>query len=200
MKFLAAKQSNAPSQTQYASATDFCRIFERDMNRLYLLSLLLTADHELAENCFVAGLEDSQTGNPVFKEWARSWARRAIITNAIRMIRPRPEDHRPASGSEGARHDLDRVPAEFAPVLGLGVFERFVFVLSVLEGYRQGECKVLLSCSSSEIAEAQIRAFEQLGTLAEKYSKLGNVFSFQSNTHDSESTRASGAAALAVPA
>ena len=33
----------------YASAADFCRIFEREMNGLYLLSYLLTADGALAE-------------------------------------------------------------------------------------------------------------------------------------------------------
>jgi len=60
------------------------------MNGLYLLSLLLTADREKAEQCFVSGLEDAVDGNPVFKEWARSWARRVIIQNAVRVINPRP--------------------------------------------------------------------------------------------------------------
>jgi len=79
------KQEPSP----YAMRSDFCRIFEKDMNRLYLLSLLLTGDRTIAEQCFVGGLHISQEGNQVFKEWAESWARRAIIQNAIRMIRPR---------------------------------------------------------------------------------------------------------------
>src|SRR4029077_10222346 len=78
--------------TLYASRDDFRRIFDEDMNGLYLLSLLLTADREKAEQCFVSGLEDAVEGNPVFKEWARSWARRAIIQNAIRVINPRTVD------------------------------------------------------------------------------------------------------------
>ena len=62
------------------------------MNSLYLLSFLLTADREKAEQCFVSGLEDAVEGNPVFKEWARSWARRVIILNAVRVINPRPAE------------------------------------------------------------------------------------------------------------
>src|SRR6266436_3362958 len=74
----------------YANSDDFRRIFDDDMNSLYLLAFLLTADREKAEQCFVSGLEDAVEGNPVFKEWARSWARRAIIQNAVRVIKPRP--------------------------------------------------------------------------------------------------------------
>ena len=73
----------------YAMRSDFCRIFEKDMNRLYLLSFLLTGDRTIAEQCFVGGLHIAQEGNQVFKEWAESWARRAIIQNATRMMRPR---------------------------------------------------------------------------------------------------------------
>src|SRR6202041_3815734 len=81
----------------YASSADFCRIFDEDMNDLYLLSFLLTADREKAEQCFVSGLEDAVEGNPVFKEWARTWARRVIIVNAVRAINPRPKEENPAS-------------------------------------------------------------------------------------------------------
>src|SRR6516164_8596247 len=88
---LGAKQPANQTSRPYASGPDFCRIFRDDMNRLYTLSLLLTADHSLAEKCFVQGLEDAQKGNPVFREWARSWARRTIIANAIRLINPRVE-------------------------------------------------------------------------------------------------------------
>src|SRR5580704_12119540 len=83
---------NIPNQvaTPYATRADFCRVFEKNTNSLYLLAFLLTADREAAEKCFVSGLEDSAKGSPVFAAWAESWARRTIIDNAIRMIRPRP--------------------------------------------------------------------------------------------------------------
>ena len=69
-----AKQSTGP--TLYASSGDFRRIFHEETDSLYRLSFLLTADREKAEQCFVSGFEDSVKGRPVFKEWARSWARR----------------------------------------------------------------------------------------------------------------------------
>ena len=77
---------------QYATTDDFRRIFDENMNSLFLLAFLLTADHGRAEQCFVSGLDDAVVGNPVFKEWARSWARRAIIQKAVRLINPRPDN------------------------------------------------------------------------------------------------------------
>jgi hypothetical protein len=73
----------------YATAADFKQIFTEDVDSLYLLSLLLTGDHEKAEECFVGSIGESTKGNRVFKEWARSWARRSIIQRAIRLINPR---------------------------------------------------------------------------------------------------------------
>ena len=87
--------------TQYATSADFHRIFNEEMEGLYLLSFLLTADHKNAEQCFVSGIEDSIKGNPVFKEWARSWARRVIIQNAIRVINPRLMEKNTASIPDG---------------------------------------------------------------------------------------------------
>src|ERR1700688_2322541 len=88
--------------TAYATSDDFCRIFSEEMNSLYLLGLLLTADAEKAERCFVAGIGASVEGNPVFREWARSWARRTIIQHAIRMIEPAHEKL-PIAQAEPAR-------------------------------------------------------------------------------------------------
>ena len=62
------------SPTPYASTADFDRIFHEQKDSLYRLSFVLTADQAKAQQCFVSGLEDSVKGNPVFKEWARSWA------------------------------------------------------------------------------------------------------------------------------
>src|ERR1700680_4818128 len=124
--------------TPYASSADFCRIFDEDMNDLYLLSFLLTADREKAEQCFVSGLEDAVEGNPVFQEWARSWARRAIIQNAVRAINPRPVEENGGSSAATTSSDGKTPPAEqaeIAAVLALAPFERFVYVMTVLERY-----------------------------------------------------------------
>src|SRR5260370_6941386 len=73
----------------YATAADFKQIFCEDVNSLYLLSLLSTGDPEKAEECFVEGIGESTKENRVFKEWARSSARRTIIQSAIRLTGPR---------------------------------------------------------------------------------------------------------------
>lgn len=76
--------------TGYATLENFRRIVTDGMDELYQLSFLLTATDDKAEQCFVAGLKESLRSNRVFKEWARSWAKRVIIQNAIRELKPCP--------------------------------------------------------------------------------------------------------------
>ena len=61
-------------------------------------------------------------------------------------------------------------------VLGLGDFERFVFVISVLEHYSEHECALLLSCSSKEIREARARALKELTDLSRRDLLLDELF------------------------
>ena len=150
------------SSTPYASSGDFCRIFHEELDSLYLLSLLLTADGEKAEHCFVSGMEDSVNGNPVFKEWARSWARRVIIRSAVRVIKPRPMEEIAPSNSNSRDTTTPVVPAEIANVLALWPFERFVYTMSVLEHYSDQDCSVLLDCALRDVISARIRAFQQV--------------------------------------
>jgi hypothetical protein len=164
-----AKHVTRPSP--YANSDDFRRIFDEDMNGLYLLSLLLTADGEKAEQCFVSGLEDAVGGNQVFREWARSWARRTVILNAVRVINPRPADGSGRSRS-GAVHGTGKTlpqeqPLEMAAVLGLEPFERFVCVMMVLERYSDQECSVLLGCARWDVLAARTRALQQIGSATE---------------------------------
>ena len=79
-------------ENQYATREDFLQIFDEDLNPLYQLSFLLTGDHQKAERCFVAGIEDCATESRVFREWARAWAKRVIVENAIRELHPRRSD------------------------------------------------------------------------------------------------------------
>ncbi|PYK90168.1 MAG: hypothetical protein DME35_06815 [Verrucomicrobia bacterium] len=74
----------------YASREDFHTIFNEDLRQLYQLSFLLTRDPAKAERCLVVGLEDCVRENRVFREWARSWAKRVIVQNAICELKPRP--------------------------------------------------------------------------------------------------------------
>ena len=196
-----ARKLRNQQPSPYTTRGDFCRIFEKEMNRLYLLSFLLTADESIAEQCFVGGLHTAQEGNPVFKEWAEAWARRMIILNAIRMIRPRltAETTEPfgrlARSAAGER-------AEIAEIVKLPAFERFVFVMSVLENYSDHECALYLVCTRAEIRAARTRALEQMGRAAELRRKLVGIASSQKERREDSESQArlqafSGLAALA---
>ena len=163
--------------TPYATRADFCRVFREHMNRLYLLSFLLTGDRNLAEQCFVSGLRMSSEGNPVFKEWAALWARRTIIQNAIRMVSPRlGETANPAVAENDAGYGVMDRP-EIASIIALPSFERFVFVMSVLEGHSNQECSVLLGCTRREVMEARERALRRTGEEAEVRRKVISIAS-----------------------
>jgi DNA-directed RNA polymerase specialized sigma24 family protein len=157
--------------TPYASKADFCRVFAEDMTGLYLLAYLLTANGQLAEQCFVSGLEDSSKGHHVFKEWALSWARRTIIQSAIQAIRPRPPEENDRSNrvfsnlASTIRHEqtLWREPTNLTPILELPSFERFVFVMSILQRYSDQDCSILLGCTPREVIAARTRALASLG-------------------------------------
>jgi hypothetical protein len=146
------KNASAAAVPAYAIAGDFCRIFSKDMNQLYLLSLLLTGEREKAEQCFVSGLEDCAGESRVFKEWARSWARRVIVRNAIRMMQPTQD--RAAQFVATQASGLD---SPMDAVLRLKKFDRFVFVMSVLERYSDQDCKILLGCSRQDVVRARGR-------------------------------------------
>lgn len=157
-------------QNEYATIEDFRRIFGDDHEDLYQLSFLLTADHAKAEQCFVAGLDDAIKANDVFKDWAHSWAKRAIIRNAIRTLRPRPSaaDSSP-SGLVPEQSKLRIIRdghLEIDSVLALEDFERVVFVVTVLERYSDHDSALLIGCSSEEIRAARICAFKEIVNLA----------------------------------
>jgi hypothetical protein len=139
------KKSDTETSQAHATSTEFCRVFKENMDSMHLLSFLLTADHRKAEECFVSGLEDCVKGSYVFRGWARSWAQRTIIQNAVRMLAPRANHSAastvPINRRFGRTQEAD---AAIASILGLEDFERFVFVMSVLERYSDQDCSVLL--------------------------------------------------------
>ena len=153
---------------EYATSADFCQIFDKDMSSLYLLSLLLTGDHKKAEECFVAGLENAVDRNRVFKDWARGWARRVIIQNALRTVDPHPKKESILnSASIEANDKIVAERPEIAAVLGLQAFDRFVFVMSVLEDYSDHDCSILLGSTRRDVLAARVRALQKIGSAAE---------------------------------
>lgn len=157
------KQKSIERATEYASCKDFQQIFTEDMVGLHHLAFLLTADHAKAEQCFVAGLEDSIHGNPVFRQWARSWSKRAIIQSAIKAIAPVPTRHGVLPETADAQwQNGDDVESIAAVVAGWEAFERFVFVMAVLEGYGLRECAALLACPVPDVIIAKSWAMQRL--------------------------------------
>jgi DNA-directed RNA polymerase specialized sigma24 family protein len=184
VKMFGNRKIRSQQPSPYATSRDFCRIFESDMNRLYLLSFLLTGDRVMAEQCFVGGLHIAQEGNHVFKDWAESWARRTIISNAIRMIRPRATSGNTSGAPERSAGKTATEPAEIAEIVGLPAFERFVFVMSVLERHTDQECSLLLGCTRGEVTAARSRALYQMGRAAEVRDNVVSIGSVEQSVLD----------------
>ncbi len=147
--------------TPYATVADFLRTFNEEMHSLYLLSFLLTADHDKAEQCLVSAMGECLDGIGVFMDWARSWTRGAVLKCAIQMIKPVPE-HTDCGSFISLKRSA--APAEnnpFAAILLLDAFERFIFVMSILEGQSDEECAALLRCSPRDVMMARLLALKR---------------------------------------
>jgi DNA-directed RNA polymerase specialized sigma24 family protein len=156
------RQKATERATEYASCKDFKQIFTEDMAGLHRLAFLLTADHAKAEQCFVAGLEASIHGNPVFREWARAWSKRAIIQSAIKAIAPKPVRYGSIRGSAETNWQNRDIESIAAVVASWPPFERFVFVMAVLQGYGLRECAALLACPVQDVITARSFAMQRL--------------------------------------
>ena len=153
---------------RYATAEDFCRVFSEEIDDLYQLSFLVTGNHGKAESCVLAGLEECSRSTQVFREWAISWAKCAIIRHAVRELRPRLHrdtavESEPVLRSSARLADFRDNYFKAEAVLALEDFERLVFVISVLERYSNRDCAVLLDCSLLEVREGRTQASVHIG-------------------------------------
>jgi hypothetical protein len=149
-----------PMHSVSDTGTSYASVIE-EMQSLYLLSFLLTADHDKAEQCLLSTIGEGPEGIGVFVDWTRLWARRAVIQQAIDLIVPAPEhaeDVSRISLTEPARW-ADSIP--FAAILLLDAFERFVFVISILEGQSDEECAILLRCSRRDVMMARVLSLQR---------------------------------------
>ena len=140
------------------TASNFCGVFDQDMHILYSLALLLTGENKAAEQCFALALKQCVEGPSVFSGWERSWSRRAIVKQALQLVRPKAGDSDEALASLRATHD--DMPSL---LLQLQPFDRFVFAMTVLEGYAVREAAALLNTVPSQVEKARIRVFEAIG-------------------------------------
>lgn len=146
----------------YATGTDCWNILTDEMHSLYLLSFLLTADLDKAEQCFVSGIGECEEEIGVFMAWAQASARRTILKRAIRVIMPAPEH---AENCSFARLQASPVSGKanlYDAIVALDAFERFVYVMSVLERQSDADCSALLRCSRRDVIIARELALERL--------------------------------------
>jgi hypothetical protein len=150
------------NKVRFATADDFLGIFTGEMHSLFLLALLLTADPEIAVQCFVSGLEECVYGMDSFVERAIHWARRSVVKHAIRLIKPAQIDNqRPLSTCLNwpATQETNNI---IRALWALNAFERFAFVMSLLERQSDQDCSLLLGCRQREFKEARERAISSL--------------------------------------
>jgi hypothetical protein len=166
--------SVSKGMNEYAAHSDFCAVFLQQTDRLYSLALILMGDELRAEQCLLAAL-DSCAGNLVFKESAVSWSSRAVIKTAIRSMSPAPFGSARRSLSGNCSNPNFDPDVSIECVLEQPAFDRFVFVMSVLEGYSDRDCALLLSCSCADVVETRIRTFQQISRrVTETYPGYGS--------------------------
>jgi hypothetical protein len=148
--------------TPYSAVTDF---LNQEMHKLYLLSFLLTADHDKAEQCLISAVGDYVDGIGVVMGWARPWIGRAVIKHAAQMTMPAPESADAPSPSSLEVTTVSEENNPFASILSLDTFERFVFVISILEGQSDKECAALLGCSERDVMMARVVALQRQSSI-----------------------------------
>jgi hypothetical protein len=150
----------AERTTPYATMADFVKTFNEEMHSLYLLSFLLTADHDTAERCLISAMGECEEGTGVM-DWPCSSIRRAVLKQAIGIIMPAPEHADIAwfVSLKGPAGSVENKP--FSPILSLDAFERFVFVMSILEGLSDEECAILLRCARRDVMMARVLALKR---------------------------------------
>jgi hypothetical protein len=175
LRWVRKMRSAANGRDDHVAHSDFCDIFLQQLDRLYSLALILTGDELRAEECFLAALDSCVEGSLVFKESAVAWSRRSVIKCAIRFMLPSPSSpSRPALVANRCDSSPDQ-DASLKSVQELSPFDRFVFVMSVLERYSDRECTLLLGCSYSNILGARVSAFQQISTTRLSKSYAGHA-------------------------
>lgn len=160
-------QSVDKGRDDYAAQSDFCAVFLQQLDRLYSLARILTGDERRAEQCLLATL-DLCPESLIFKESAASWSSRAVIKSAIKSMSPAPFSSDRRSLPDNHRNPNFHPDVSIGCVLEQPAFDRFVFVMSVLEGYSDRDCALLLGCSCADVVETRIRTFQQISRRAQR--------------------------------
>ncbi|MEG9435710.1 hypothetical protein JAO29_05980 [Edaphobacter sp. HDX4] len=143
---------NDAQQDRAAGGTNYTEMFIDQVNSLFLLSFLVAADRRVADRCFFKALDEYVEAPGGFLEWAKEHGRRAVLRQAIKIIEPASQQAYSWAFRGSARPLVLTARRPFASITFLNPFERFVFVMSVIEGISEKECAVLLNCSGQDVA------------------------------------------------
>jgi hypothetical protein len=157
---------------EYASTEEFVSVFKCERAGLQRLALLLTANSEAARRCLIRAFRECSASSSVSKEWILSWTRRMIIRNAIGLVMDRGGQSSASTNDDAddgliafSPYDWPGAVATSEPILDLPEFERFVFVICVLEHYSIVDCALLLGKTPREVIEVRQRIGNQVGQI-----------------------------------
>lgn len=138
-----------------------------EMAELYLLAFMLTANKETAETCVLESVDEYlNSGAATLSDWVTTEGRNVVIAKAAHLIKPRAKTSYSWTAPLGARALIGPSHQPFAVITSLGAFERFVYVLTALEGRGEEECAALLECPQADVVAAR-RLSDQLVSLDE---------------------------------
>ncbi|HMG84172.1 MAG TPA: hypothetical protein VK574_00430 [Terracidiphilus sp.] len=155
-----------------ACKEEFASVFASERGALQKLALLLTANSEVAKRCLIRAFQECIESSSVSKQWVLSWTRRMVIRNAISLVMgPGRESFANANRYADDQliafspDDSLNANAESESILDLPEFDRFVFVICVLERYSMHDCALLLGRTPRDINEARQRVGNQVGQI-----------------------------------
>ena len=171
---LTSHRRNSNEARSYATDVDFQELFTSEMSDFFRLSLQLTADAGKAERCFTLAMKNCFGTKTIIKDFARIWARRMVIRNAIHLVLGIENDIASHPGSEFTLQPSqcrEEELRECVAILQLPEFDRLVFVICVLERLSILDCALLLRKSPKDVQGAIMRATNQIASRADRNHK-----------------------------
>lgn len=147
--------STMNERCEYANKEDFVAVFECERVGLLRLAELLSGDSETARRCLSLAFRDCISSGSVSKGWVLIWARRALIRNAIRLVRREQSILNVCDDTDGGSpaiaFEAPCVPDGSKWILDLPEYERLPYVICVLEHYSTQDCALLLGKSVQDV-------------------------------------------------
>lgn len=158
---------NSNEARSYTTDDDFEQLFAAEIDDFFRLSLELTANAEIAERCLIDAMRDCFGRSTISKGFARVWARRMVIGNAIRLVLGIENYNACNMGCEihlqPTKYRTKEL-RESVAILELPDFDRLVFVTCVLERLCLLDCALLMRKSPKDVSDAIMRATNRVAS------------------------------------